>query len=83
MQPDESRRHTAIPWTAYGQLDVLVFDLGGQSFALEAVLVREFLDMMPEPTVPGAPPLVAPPAGAGAPVHGCQRHFWEPRCHVQ
>ena len=59
MQPDESRRSTAIPWTADGLLEVLVFDLGGQSFALEAVLVREILDMMPETTVPGAPPLVA------------------------
>lgn len=59
MQPDETRRSTAIPWTDDGQLEVLVFDLGGQSFALEAVLVREILDMMPETTVPGAPPLVA------------------------
>ena len=59
MQPDEACRSTAIPWTADGQLEVLVFELGGQSFALEAVLVREILDMMPETVVPGAPPLVA------------------------
>lgn len=37
---------------------MLVFDLGGQSFALEAVLVREILDTMPETRVPGAPALV-------------------------
>lgn len=59
MQPDETRRSATIPWTDDGQLEVLVFDLGGQSFALEAVLVREILDMMPETVVPGAPALVA------------------------
>jgi len=58
VQPDETRRSAAIPWTDDGQLEVLVFDLGGQSFALEAVLVREILDMMPETVVPGAPALV-------------------------
>lgn len=59
MQPDETRRSATIPWTDDGQLEVLVFDLGGQSFALEAVLVREILDVMPETVVPGAPALVA------------------------
>lgn len=58
MQPDEMQR-TSVPWNSDRQLEVLVFDLGGQSFALEAVLVREILDMMPETRVPGAPPLVS------------------------
>ncbi|MDJ0276166.1 chemotaxis protein CheW [Sphingomonas sp. 2R-10] len=49
---------TAVPWNHDDRLEVLVFDLGGQSFALEAVLVREILDMMPETRVPGAPALV-------------------------
>jgi purine-binding chemotaxis protein CheW len=51
-------QRTSVPWNGDDQLEVLVFDLGGQSFALEAVLVREILDMMPETRVPGAPPLV-------------------------
>lgn len=59
MQPDEQRQATGlIPWNNDRQLEVLVFDLGGQSFALEAVLVREILDMMPETRVPSAPVLV-------------------------
>lgn len=57
MQPDNVQPAT-IPWNQDAQLEVLVFDLGGQSFALEAVLVREILDMMPETRVPGAPALV-------------------------
>ncbi len=58
MQPDNVQA-TTVPWNQDRQLEVLVFDLGGQSFALEAVLVREILDMMPETRVPGAPPLVS------------------------
>lgn len=57
MQPDNVQP-TTIPWNQDAQLEVLVFDLGGQSFALEAVLVREILDTMPETRVPGAPALV-------------------------
>lgn len=57
MQPDNVQP-TTIAWNQDAQLEVLVFDLGGQSFALEAVLVREILDMMPETRVPGAPALV-------------------------
>lgn len=58
MQPDNVPS-TTVPWNQDNQLEVLVFDLGGQSFALEAVLVREILDMMAETRVPGAPPLVS------------------------
>ncbi len=59
MQQDETRATSAqVPWNHEEQLEVLVFDIGGQSFALEAVLVREILDMMPETRVPGAPALV-------------------------
>ncbi len=37
-------------------LEVLTFDLAGETFALEAVLVREVLDKSPAaPYVPGAP----------------------------
>ncbi len=59
MQPVENHQAGGlVPWNSDDQLEVLVFDLGGQSFALEAVLVREILDMMPETRVPGAPALV-------------------------
>lgn len=46
-------------WDESGQLEVLTFDLQGETFALEAVLVREILDLLPETAVPGAMPLVA------------------------
>lgn len=45
-------------WDADGTLEVLTFDLQEETFALEAVLVREILDLLPETLVPGADPLV-------------------------
>lgn len=45
-------------WDADGQLEVLTFDLASETFAVEAMLVREILDLLPETMVPGAPPLV-------------------------
>jgi len=48
----------AVPWDAAGHLEVLTFDLGEETFAVEAVLVREILDLLPETRVPGAAPLV-------------------------
>jgi purine-binding chemotaxis protein CheW len=49
---------TETRWDANGQLEVLTFDLQQESFALEAVQVREILDLLPETVVPGAAPLV-------------------------
>jgi purine-binding chemotaxis protein CheW len=49
---------TPIEWDASGQLAVLTFDLERETFAIEAVLVREILDLLPETVVPGASPLV-------------------------
>ncbi|WP_327196698.1 chemotaxis protein CheW [Sphingomonas sp. Leaf231] len=43
---------------ADGMLEVLTFGMGGETFALDAVLVREILDMVPRTAVPGADPLV-------------------------
>ncbi|MFN3521870.1 MAG: chemotaxis protein CheW [Phenylobacterium sp.] len=40
-------------------MQVLTFDLHGETFALEAGLVREVLDLAPETAVPGAAPFVA------------------------
>jgi purine-binding chemotaxis protein CheW len=39
-------------------LQVLTFDLQGETFALDALLVREVIDPLPETDVPGAPPFV-------------------------
>lgn len=49
---------TPTPWDAQGQLEVLTFDLQGETLALEAFLVREIVDLLPETPVPGALPLV-------------------------
>ncbi|CAN5537349.1 chemotaxis protein CheW [soil metagenome] len=43
---------------AAGPIEALTFDLQGETFALEASLVREVLDLLPETAVPGAPPFV-------------------------
>ncbi|MBL0965860.1 chemotaxis protein CheW [Blastomonas sp. UPD001] len=49
---------SAANWDAEGQLEVLTFDLASETFAVEAMLVREILDLLPETIVPGASPLV-------------------------
>ena len=49
---------SAANWDAEGQLEVLTFDLASETFAVEAMLVREILDLLPETVVPGASPLV-------------------------
>ena len=41
-----------------GDVEVLTFDLAGETFALEAVIVQEILDMLPETIVPGSTPFV-------------------------
>lgn len=41
-----------------GPIEALTFDLQGETFALEAGLVREVLDLLPETAVPGAAPFV-------------------------
>jgi purine-binding chemotaxis protein CheW len=40
-------------------LQVLTFDMQGETFAIEAGMVREIVDHMPETVVPGAPAMVA------------------------
>jgi len=49
---------TDTSWNARGELEVLTFDIGGETLALEATMVREILDLLPETLVPGAPALV-------------------------
>lgn len=49
---------TPTLWDDQGALEVLTFDLHGETFALEAALVQEIVDLLPETPVPGANPLV-------------------------
>lgn len=62
MQPvdamQEALTTTATPWDEAGNLEVLTFDLGEETFAVEAMMVREILDLLPETAVPGAAALV-------------------------
>lgn len=46
------------PWDDQGGLEVLIFDLNGESFALEATYVQEIVDLLPETPVPGASALI-------------------------
>ncbi|GAB4537811.1 MAG: chemotaxis protein CheW [Roseibium sp.] len=46
-------------WHHADEVEVLTFNLGGETFALQAVCVQEILDLLPETTVPGARPFVA------------------------
>jgi purine-binding chemotaxis protein CheW len=48
-----------IDWAPDGTLEVLTFGVAGETLAIEAGLVREILDPLPETIVPGANPLVA------------------------
>ncbi|API54500.1 chemotaxis protein CheW [Rhizobium leguminosarum] len=46
-------------WSYAAEVEVLTFDLNGETFALEAVIVQEILDLLPETAVPGSQPFVA------------------------
>jgi purine-binding chemotaxis protein CheW len=56
MKPDNLWNGTH--WNDDGELEVLTFDLNGETFALEAVMVQEILDILPETAVPGSQPFV-------------------------
>lgn len=49
---------TRTHWSAAGELEVLTFNLGEETLALEAAMVREIVDLLPETKVPGAAALV-------------------------
>lgn len=51
--------NATIGWAEDGTLEVLTFDVHGETLAIEAGLVREILDPLPETMVHGAHPLVA------------------------
>lgn len=58
-QGDAMTTTGTTPWDDNGQLEVLTFDVGDECLAIEAVSIREILDLLPETPVPGAPDLVA------------------------
>jgi purine-binding chemotaxis protein CheW len=41
-------------WVQDGEIEALTFDIAGETFALEAAIVREILDLLPETGVPGS-----------------------------
>lgn len=41
-------------WKGRDELEVLTFEIAGETFALEAFIVQEILDLLPETSVPGA-----------------------------
>lgn len=51
-------QQTTEQWGANDEREVLTFDLAGETFALDATMVQEILDLLPETAVPGARPFV-------------------------
>ena len=43
-----------VIWKDAEELSVLTFSLNGETFAIEAVIVQEILDLLPETNVPGS-----------------------------
>ena len=46
-------------WGGEEELSVLTFSLNGETFAIEAIVVQEILDLLPETHVPGSKPFVS------------------------
>ncbi|MCV9961757.1 chemotaxis protein CheW [Pararhizobium sp. BT-229] len=46
-------------WGGEEDLSVLTFNLNGETFAIEATVVQEILDLLPETHVPGSKPFVS------------------------
>jgi purine-binding chemotaxis protein CheW len=58
MMTNLAYKNSTRHWNDNGDLEALTFDIAGETFALEASIVREILDIMPETAVPGARPFV-------------------------
>jgi purine-binding chemotaxis protein CheW len=56
---EAARKIDSNLWINSEEMEVLTFDIAGETFAIEAVIVREILDLLPETPVPGARPFVA------------------------
>ncbi|MFK0161297.1 chemotaxis protein CheW [Rhizobium sp. NPDC090279] len=57
IEADVKSDHRAI-WEGADELSVLTFSLNGETFAIDAVVVQEILDLLPETNVPGSLPFV-------------------------
>ena len=53
-----AKNNAALAWSEDGELEVLTFNIAGETFAIEAAIVREILDLLPETIVPGSRPFV-------------------------
>ena len=51
-------QQTTDHWGDRDEREVLTFDLAGETFAFDATMVQEILDLLPETAVPGARPFV-------------------------
>lgn len=55
---DPALRTKAVQDAPADEIEVLTFEIGGETFAVEAAIVREILDLLPETIVPGSRPFV-------------------------
>lgn len=51
-------QQTRDQWGVDDEREVLTFDLAGETFAFDATMVQEILDLLPETAVPGSRPFV-------------------------
>ncbi|WP_412178963.1 chemotaxis protein CheW [Rhizobium sp. TRM95796] len=56
---EAQRKTESTFWDRASELEVLTYDIAGETLAIEAIRVREILDLVPETPVPGARPYVA------------------------
>lgn len=56
---EAQRKIDSTFWDRSSELEVLTYDIAGETLAIEAIRVREILDLVPETPVPGARPFVA------------------------
>lgn len=58
MNKSAAEKATNGIWGNGDELSVLTFDLNKETFAIEATVVQEILDLLPETKVPGSPDFV-------------------------
>ncbi|TCQ20172.1 purine-binding chemotaxis protein CheW [Rhizobium sp. PP-CC-3G-465] len=54
MSLQVTRSDVSSTWNGQDEMSVLTFNLNGETFAIEATVVQEILDLLPETRVPGA-----------------------------
>ncbi len=58
MSEQNARSDHRAVFNGADDLSVLTFTLNGETFAIEATIVQEILDLLPETSVPGSLPFV-------------------------